>query len=194
MTSGNVRPQWSLLAAGYSNGPSQAGTDWMLMKSLDYGATWTSETLPALTFNAGRLLDISTEGGKIVAIGRNNNIYAQLEIPEHVILDSPANNSLVTDPANVQLSWTPSQYGSVAAFYQVFVSEDEDSIFDQHYFETSNTTFDLSAALAADGYSLRSNPRGYWAILPVNEILDSPDINSDNFMIWRFNTTLETPL
>jgi len=181
-------------AAGYSNGPSQAGTDWMLMKSLDYGATWTSETLPALTFNAGRLLDISTEGGKIVAIGRNNIIYAQLEIPEHVILDSPANNSLVTDPANVQLSWTPSQYGSVAAFYQVFVSDDEDSIFDQHYFETSNTTFDLSAALAADGYSLSSNPRWYWAILPVNEILDSPDINSDNFMIWRFNTTLETPV
>ncbi len=181
-------------AAGYSNGASQAGTDWMLLKSLDYGATWTSESMPALTFNPGRLLNISTEGGKIVAIGRNNIIYAQLEVPEHVTLNSPANNSLVTDPANVQLSWTPSEYGSVAAFYQVFVSDSEDSIFDQHYYETSNTSFDLSAAFSAEGYSLGSNPRWYWAILPVNEILDSPDITSDDFMIWRFNTSLETPI
>lgn len=187
-------------AAGYSNGASQAGTDWMLLKSLDFGATWTSETLPALTFNPGRLLNISTEGGKIVAIGRNNIIYAQLEIPEHVTLNSPANNDVDLDPANVLLGWTPSQYGSVAAFYQVFVSDSEDAIFDQHYFETPNTSFDLSAAFAANDLNLGYSTRWFWAVLPVNEILDSPDINSDNFMIWRFTTmaepvgTLETPI
>jgi len=187
-------------AAGYSSDTSQMGNSWALMKSLDYGATWTPETFEPLAFNATRFTNISTGGGKIVAVGKNNLIVAQLEIPEHVTLDAPANNAVDLDPANVQLSWTPSQYGSVAAFYQVFVSDTEESIFDQYYFETEDTTFDLSAAFAANAQNLGFDSRWYWAILPVNEILDSPDITSDDFMIWRFTTmpegggTLETPI
>lgn len=187
-------------AAGYSSDASQSGNSWALIKSLDYGATWTQETFPPLSFNATRFTNISTGGGKIVAVGKNNLIVAQLEIPEHVTLNSPANNDVDLDPANVLLGWTPSQYGSVAAFYQVFVSDSEDAIFDQHYFETPNTSFDLSAAFAANDLNLGYSTRWFWAVLPVNEILDSPDINSDNFMIWRFTTmaepvgTLETPI
>jgi len=180
-------------AAGYSSDASQNGNTWALMKSLDYGATWTQETFPPLSFNATRFTNISTGGGKIVAVGKNNLVVAQLEIPEHVTLTSPANSSSGLDPAHVDLSWTPSEYGSVAAFYQVFVSDAEENIFDQYYFETPSTSFDLSAALQAEGHDLGYNALWYWAVLPVNELLDYPDPTADNFMIWRF-TTMDEPV
>lgn len=184
-------------AAGYSSEPGQMGNTWALMKSLDYGATWSQESFAPLDFNATRFTNISTGGGKIVAVGRNNLIVAQLEIPEHVTLNAPTNGASGLDPANVTLSWTPSQYGSVAAFYQVFVSDSEDTIFDQYYFETTNTSFNLSAALQAESQGLGYNSLWYWAVLPVNEILDYPDPTTNEFMIWRFTTgsdQLETPI
>lgn len=69
-------------AAGYSNETSQMGNSWALLKSLDYGATWTQETFPALTFNSTRFLNISASGGKVVAVGRNNLIVTQFEVTE----------------------------------------------------------------------------------------------------------------
>ena len=52
-----------------------------------------------------------------------------------------------------------------------------------------STSFNLSAAAQIEGFSLGHETRWrYWAILPVNEILDFPDIDSPNFMIWRFTT------
>lgn len=185
-------------AAGYSNDASQQGNTWALMKSLDNGATWTEETFPALSFNATRFSSITAGGGKIVAVGKNNLIVAQLEVPEHVTLTSPADNASGLDPDNIVLSWTPSPYGSVADFYQVFVSNDQETIFDQLYFETTETSFNLSGAVTeALGY----NTRWYWAVLPVNVELDSPDINSPEFQTWHFVTMvdptiteLETPI
>ena len=187
-------------ASGYSNEASQQGNTWALSKSVDNGATWTQESFPSLTFNPTRFMGIAFDGTSLVAMGRNNLIVTNSIIPQHVTLNSPADNAIDLDPANVILNWTPSQYGSVAAFYQVFVSDSEDTIFDQHYYETEETSFDLSAAFTADELNLGYSNRWFWAVLPVNEILDSPDINSDNFMIWRFTTmaepvgTLETPI
>lgn len=175
-------------AAGYSTETSQQGNSWSLMKSLDFGATWHQESFPALTFNPTRFLNIGTGGGKIVAVGRNNVVVAQLEIPEHVTLTAPADNSSNLDPANVVLEWQPSQYGSVPQFYQVFVSDNIDTIFDSYYFETAATSFNLSQAAQNEGFSLGYETTWYWAVMPVNEILDSPDPASQDFMIWRFST------
>ena len=169
--------------AGYSSNASQMGNNWALLKSLDNGATWTEESFPALTFNSTRFMNIAAGGGKIVAVGRNNLIVAQLEVPEHVSLNSPADNSTGLNPDTVTLSWTPSPYGSVAAFYQVYVSSSLETIFDEFYFESIATSFDLSEHLA-----LGLSTDWYWAVLPVNELMDSPDIGSDEFQIWRFTT------
>lgn len=182
-------------AAGYSNDASQQGNTWALMKSLDNGATWTPETFPALTFNATRFLNIGTGGGKIVAVGRNNLIVAQLEVPEHVALVSPPDNSQGLDPENVTLSWTPSPYGSEPAYYTVFLSSSLETIFDEQFFETGETSFDLPAQ---PGVELGYGATWYWAALPVNEELDAPDPASGDFMIWRFSTftgaVLEAPI
>ncbi len=178
-------------AAGYSNETGQIGNSWALMKSLDYGATWTQESFPALTFNATRFLSIGAGGGKIVAVGRNNLIVAQLEVPEHVTLISPPDGSTGLDPDTVTISWNPSPYGSRAAFYQVFLSSTAETIFDEFYFETTAETFNLGAIaplIPGDQY--------FWAILPVNEDLVSPDVDSPAFDIWSFTTqgmVLDTP-
>lgn len=171
-------------AAGYSNEPSQAGNSWALMKSLDYGATWTQETFPALSFNATRFTNITAGGGKIVAVGKNNLIVAQLEVPEHVTLIAPPDNSAGVDPDNVTLQWVPSEYGSVPAYYSIFVSTSQETLFDDYYFETEATSFNLSAADIDLGYGTT----WYWAVLPVNEEMDTPDPESDEFMVWRFTT------
>lgn len=187
-------------AAGYSSDDTTTnmGNSWAIMKSIDNGATWTQETFPALTFNSTRFTGISIGGGKIVAVGKNNLVVAQLENPEHVTLTAPLNNITGLDPAAVTLSWTPSPFGSVAEYYQVLVSDDPALLYDQMNYETSETSFNLSAALGGSvGYSTRY----YWAVLPVNADLATPDINSDDFMVWRFLTMddpsiteLETPV
>ncbi|HQF81885.1 MAG TPA: YCF48-related protein, partial [Candidatus Syntrophosphaera thermopropionivorans] len=178
-------------AAGYSSNPSQQGNSWALLKSFDNGATWQEEGFPPLTFNPTQLTNISTGGGKLVVVGKNNVILAQLEVPEHVTLISPPDNSVGLDPNNVILTWAPSPYGSVAAYYGVYVAPDPETLFDYYYFETTETSFNLSAA---PGVNLGYGNTWYWAVLPVNEIMDTPDPNSDNFMIWRFTTQAQEAL
>ena len=178
-------------AAGYSSNPSQQGNSWALLKSFDNGATWQEEGFPPLTFNPTQLTNISTGGGKLVVVGKNNVILAQLEVPEHVTLISPPDNSVGLDPNNVILTWAPSPYGSVAAYYGVYVAPDPETLFDYYYFETTETSFNLSAA---PGVDLGYGNTWYWAVLPVNEIMDTPDPNSDNFMIWRFTTQAQEAL
>jgi len=178
-------------AAGFSSDPSQNGNTWALLKSLDQGATWTQESFPALTFNATRFTNITAGGGKIVAVGKNNLIVAQLEIPEHVILQTPPNNSTDLDPTGVTLTWQASPYGSRPVYYQVFASNSSDTIFDGLYFETPDETLPLGSM-----HALGSNATWYWAVLPVNEELDSPSIDNPAFTIWHFTTsggTLEIP-
>jgi len=112
-------------------------------------------------------------------------------VPEHVTLISPPDNSVGLDPNNVILTWAPSPYGSVAAYYGVYVAPDPETLFDYYYFETTETSFNLSAA---PGVNLGYGNTWYWAVLPVNEIMDTPDPNSDNFMIWHFTTQAQEAL
>lgn len=187
-------------AAGYSNEAPQMGNTWALMKSIDNGVTWTEESFPALTFNPTRFMGIGSRSGNMVAIGKNNLIVTQMSAPEHVVLNTPANDSTNIDPANTLLSWIPSATGSPAMIYQVFLSETEEGIFDGYLFETAATSLDLSAAMIAVGASLGFETRWYWAVLPVDANLVSPDPAVGDFMIWHFTTMsdpalpLETPI
>ncbi|MDD2651008.1 MAG: YCF48-related protein, partial [Candidatus Cloacimonetes bacterium] len=67
----------TLYLAGYSNNPSQQGTNWAIMKSIDDGETWTEESLPSLTFNPTQFRKIRTNNNKIVAIGNNQLVMAE---------------------------------------------------------------------------------------------------------------------
>jgi len=173
-------------AAGYSSDDtsSNIGNSWAILKSLDNGATWTQESFPALLpYNATRFTGITVGEGTMVAYGKNNLIVAKSEIVEHVTLNAPANLTTDLDPANVTLSWTPSPDGAVAQVYQIFVSTNPEALFDELYFETTQTSFDLSA-VANLGYSTR----WYWAVLPVSGFFTVPNIGSPNFMKWQFTT------
>ncbi|HOJ42214.1 MAG TPA: hypothetical protein PK577_05420 [Candidatus Syntrophosphaera thermopropionivorans] len=55
-------------------------------------------------------------------------------MPEHVTLISPPDNSVGLDPNNVILTWVPSPYGSMAAYYGVYVAPDPETLFDSYYF------------------------------------------------------------
>lgn len=105
-------------------------------------------------------------------------------VPDHVVLSAPANNAIV-DPAYVNLSWVPAETGGVASYYAVYASTDAETLFDELYFETPTTNFNLSAQ---EDVNLGYSTRWYWAVLPVNANLDTPDPESEDFMVWSFVT------
>ena len=185
---------WS---AGYSSESGQNGVSNMILKSLDNGATWTAETVPPLTFNTGRLMRIDTFQGTTVAVGRNNVIYAHhtsLQAPGYATLELPANNSVGINPAEITLSWNPPSSGPQVAHYQIFVSDDEDFLFSQYFFEAAGSSFNLSAALADEGITLAHGTRWFWGVLPVGENLNSPCPFVDEFQIWNFTIMADPSL
>lgn len=61
--------------------------------------------------------------------------------PEPVTLVSPANGTTGLPIDGFDITWTPALTGGVPTYYAVFMSQDETTIYDDLYFETSNTHF-----------------------------------------------------
>jgi len=66
----------TLVVGGYSSDASNLGTTWAMMQSEDNGATWTEINLPETQFNPVRIMDISSWGNNIIAVGKNQVIYS----------------------------------------------------------------------------------------------------------------------
>ncbi len=104
--------------------------------------------------------------------------------PAHVVLVSPANNLTNVPPDNVTLIWNSVETAGIPQYYEVYVSNDLDQLYDQHFFESIGTTFNLTAQAGVD---LGFDNTWYWAILPVNDY-GSPELDDPDYMIWRFTT------
>lgn len=61
--------------------------------------------------------------------------------PEAVTITSPANETTGLPIDGFDITWTPALTGGVPTNYAVFMSQDETTIYDDLYFETSNTHF-----------------------------------------------------
>jgi hypothetical protein len=133
-------------------------------------------------------IDGNTRNGVTPDIGADEGDFTAIVgppiPPEHVTLVSPVNNLTGVDPLNVTLLWIASDTGGIPQYYEVYVSNDLDQLYDQYFFESPATTFDLTAQPTVD---LGFENTWYWAILPVNDF-GSPDIEAPEFMIWRFTT------
>ncbi|MDZ4122264.1 MAG: choice-of-anchor J domain-containing protein [Candidatus Cloacimonadaceae bacterium] len=105
--------------------------------------------------------------------------------PAHVTLVAPVDGASDVNPANVILQWNPGS-GGVPEYYQIFVADDPDLIFDQYFFETNERleSFNLSAQA---GITLDYDQTWYWAVVPVNAD-GSPDPEEPGFMLWNFTT------
>ncbi len=113
--------------------------------------------------------------------------------PEHVTLAAPEDGSTGVFPESVTLNWTASLTGGTPAYYEVYVGEfpidPGTSYYGEYFYETENTSLDLSAQTDID---LAYGSTWYWAVLPYNSNGDSPNPDVPEFMIWDF-TIVEDP-
>ncbi|MDZ4122033.1 MAG: GEVED domain-containing protein, partial [Candidatus Cloacimonadaceae bacterium] len=160
-------------------GGALLGTTRLRVVQVESGTT--ANTLPTGTYSWGETEDYTAEiTPPIVAP------------PVHVVLTSPANGSTGVNPANLMLQWTAGIGGGIADYYGVFVASDPDNIFDEHYFETEEAPFNLSAVQDID-FQLGYLSTWYWSIIPINGE-GSPDPDTDpGFMIFSFTTQAPPP-
>ena len=108
--------------------------------------------------------------------------------PEAPTLASPADGATGLPKTGFNLSWTPAATGGFATYYAVYMSQDEASIFEDVYFETTATT--LNPTTFAEGPSpaitFEYLDRWYWTVEAINDdgsaLPDNPfwfDIEAD---------------
>ncbi|PID27924.1 MAG: hypothetical protein CSB55_07005 [Candidatus Cloacimonadota bacterium] len=138
----------NFFVAGYSSAPNNCGTENVIMKSTDNGATWTSETLPELTFNKNRALGIFCAEGNIISYGSNNVIYRNLaDICATPVINPPGN-----DFFNVAEVYLNCQTPDAEIFYTLDGSDpDASSILYESPFEITDTVT-VKAIAYAEGF------------------------------------------
>ncbi|MCK9336042.1 MAG: hypothetical protein M0Q99_12115, partial [Candidatus Cloacimonetes bacterium] len=91
--------------------------------------------------------------------------------PEAPTLASPADGATGLPKTGFNLSWTPAATGGFATYYAVYMSQDEASIFEDVYFETTATT--LNPTTFAEGPSPAITfdylDRWYWTVQAIND-------------------------
>lgn len=87
--------------------------------------------------------------------------------PAAPIMIAPEHNATGIAASGFNLSWAADlENGGVPDYYAVFLSQDEDSIFDNYYFETENTFFD---PVNEGGMEFGYEDTWYWLIMAVND-------------------------
>ncbi len=117
-------------------------------------------------------------------------------IPAAPILLNPADGVTALSQDGFELSWKADLLGGgMPDYYAVFIASDEDNIFDEHFFETTNTSFNpvtdgemdfaygsrwywTVQAINADGESMVNAPRSFSIIVPPAQIAVSPSFMS----------------
>ena len=107
--------------------------------------------------------------------------------------DGPAVAPLLTYPANgatglpisgFNLTWEPDLInGGLPDYYVIFISQDEDALFDE-YFETTNNFYN---PVTDGGLTLENNQQWYWAVEAQNEF------GGDVSAVYRFSTISVPP-
>jgi len=141
---------------------------------------WTGDYLAFTTTWQLADLDLSAYNGQNIYIafksthtGGNYRIiddvsgperYVPAGPPEPVVLSYPANEATGLPIAGFDLSWTPGA-GGVPTYYGVFMSQDESTIYDDLYFETTNTSFN---PVTEGGVTFDYLDRWYWTVQAIN--------------------------
>lgn len=97
----------------------------------------------------------------------DNVIIAPVPVggPEPVTLVAPANGATGLSRLGFNLQWTPALSGGVPEYYALYMSRDEETIYDDLYFETSALTFN---PVTEGGVVFDFDQRWYWTIQAIN--------------------------
>lgn len=138
--------------------PDNPATNWQVLTSTsnwaapEQGTTNTSRmTLSSLVYPASGTTYTFFPGGLV---------------PEAPILAYPADGTADLPLSGFDLGWTPAPSGGPVDYYAVYLSDTDDALFDQYYWETTEPTFD---PVAQGGIAFNYGERWFWTVEAHNE-------------------------
>jgi len=85
--------------------------------------------------------------------------------PDPVNLTYPANGATGIPQTGFNLTWTRALTGGMPSYYAVYMSQDEENIYNDYYWETANTHFN---PVTEGGITFNYLDRWYWTVEAVN--------------------------
>ena len=86
--------------------------------------------------------------------------------PDPVTLNYPVNGATGIPQTGFNLTWTRALTGGIPSYYAVYMSQDEDTIYDDYYWETTNTSFN---PVTEGGITFNYLDRWYWTVEAIND-------------------------
>jgi len=86
--------------------------------------------------------------------------------PDPVTLTYPTNGAAGIPQTGFNLTWTRALTGGLPNYYVVYMSQDEETIYDDYYWETTNTSFN---PVTEGGINFNYMDRWYWTVEAVND-------------------------
>jgi hypothetical protein len=86
--------------------------------------------------------------------------------PDPVTLTYPANGATGIPQTGFNLTWTRALTGGMPTYYAVYMSQDEENIYNDYYWETANTSFN---PVTEGGITFNYLERWYWTVEAVND-------------------------
>lgn len=124
-------------------------------------------------------------------------------MPDPVVITSPANETTGLPIDGFDITWTPALTGGVPTYYAVFMSQDETTIYDDLYWETTNTSFN---PVTDGGVTFDYLDRWYFTVQAFNldgdalvdppywfEIEDAPQVITTFPWVENFDLALTPP-
>ena len=94
------------------------------------------------------------------------NLYVPSGPPDPVTLVYPANGATEIPQTGFNLTWTRATTGGLPSYYAVYMSQNEETIYDDYYWETTNTSFN---PVTEGGITFNYLDRWYWTVEAVND-------------------------
>jgi len=96
------------------------------------------------------------------------DIFVPSGPPDPVNLTYPANGATGLPQVGFNLMWTPATTGGAPDYYAVYMSPNEETIYGDYYWETTNTSFNPVTA-PTNPITFNYGERWYWTVEAIND-------------------------
>ena len=138
-----------------------------------FTTTWQMASIDLSAYNGQNVViafkSVHTGGNyRIIDDVAGPNIYVPSGPPDPVTLVYPANGATGLPQVGFNLTWTPATTGGLPDYYAVYMSQSDETIYDDYYWETTNTSFNPVTA-PTNPITFNYGERWYWTVEAIND-------------------------
>ncbi|CAO80453.1 choice-of-anchor J domain-containing protein [Candidatus Cloacimonas acidaminovorans] len=153
------------------NAPENFNTILWTGDYLTFTTTWQMASIDLSAYNGQNVViafkSVHTGGNfRIIDDVAGPNLYVPSGPPDPVILTYPANGATGIPQTGFNLTWTQATTGGIPSYYAVYMSQDEETIYDDYRWETTNTYFN---PVTEGGITFNYLDRWYWTVEAIND-------------------------